>query len=303
MSWVKPGSDDAIPFSQTKQWIARQLVVRPRKTSAASDRMSGSVKWNPSDYAASSSSQAEWGRELMDRIPWTGREHVVDVGCGDGRLTADLSARVPAGQVLGIDASADMIAHAQATHPKRQFPNLRFLQMDARQIELPPEYDVVFSNAALHWVPDHRAFLRGAARSLKTGGHLVTSCGGKGNAEGVFHALRAEMRSVRWREYFRNLERPYFFHGDDEYREWLNDAGFQPLRVQLVPKDALHDDEVAFEGWLRTTWMPYTHRVPEGRRDAFLRATVRRYLTKHPVDAHGRVCVRMVRLELDAVRV
>ena len=238
----------------------------------------------------------------MVRLACRGDERAVDVGCGDGRLTAELARQVPAGEVLGVDSSPEMIEHARAAFPQATHTNLRFERMDAARLELATDHDVVFSNAVLHWVPDHRAFLRGAARALRPGGKLVVSCGGKGNAGDVFSVLRAEMRSPAWRAFFRNLEKPYFFHGDDEYQEWLPEAGFRPGRIRLAPKDALHESVEAFAGWFRTTWMPYTQRVPEGRRDAFIDAVVRRYLEMHPAESTGAVRVRMVRLEIDAVR-
>lgn len=264
---------------------------------------SNSVHWDPRDYAASSSSQARWGRDLLNRIQWGGDEHVLDVGCGDGRLTAQLAARVPRGSALGIDSSSEMIAHATAQHAVNAHPNLSFRQMDACAINLPAQFDVVFSNAALHWVNDHPAFLRGAAGALKTGGRLVVSCGGKGNADDVFQAVRAEMRSPAWRDHFRNLEKPYFFHSDADYRDWLPAAGFRPVTVQLVPKDAVHETAAAFAAWFRTTWMPYTQRVPEAQRAEFIDAVVARHLEANPPDAAGRVRVGMVRLELEAIRI
>jgi trans-aconitate methyltransferase len=262
-----------------------------------------SVQWDPRDYAASSASQARWGRALIERVAWSGDEQVLDVGCGDGRVTSELAGRVPRGGVLGIDSSPEMIAHAQATYPPTRFPNLRFARADAIRIEGGAARDVVFSNAALHWVPDHPAFLRGAAGALRKGGRLVVSCGGQGNAAEVFAALRAEMRVPAWRAFFRKLEKPYFFHSDAAYRQWLPEAGFLAQSIQLTPKDALHPDARAFAAWVRTTWMPYTHLVPEARRQEFISAVVQRYLERHPATATGGVRVRMVRLELDAVRV
>jgi trans-aconitate methyltransferase len=164
-------------------------------------------------------------------------------------------------------------------------------------------FDIVFSNAALHWVDDHRAFLRGAASVLRPGGHLVVSCGGKGNAHDVFVALRPEMRLKRWREFFRKLGKPYFFHNPDSYEKWLPRFGFKSRGVRLSSKDAVYDGRDGFAAWLRTTWLPYTQRVPEDLREEFIAAVTDCYLARHPVDAEGRVHVRMVRLEIDAVKV
>lgn len=262
--------------------------------------MPQSVQWDPADYARHSATQQVWATELLARLPWRGDERILDVGCGDGQITARLAARVPGGKVVGADLSPAMIAHARAAHRR---PNLRFEVMDARRIATPPDaFDVVFSNAALHWVDDHRAFLRGAARALRPGGRLAVSCGGRGNAHEVFLALRAVMRRAGWRECFRRIERPYFFHAPEQYVPWLTEAGFQPGRVRLAARAAHHPGAEGFAAWFRTTWMPYTQRVPEARREAFVAAVTQRYLERHPPDAHGQVVVRMVRLEIEATR-
>ncbi len=164
-------------------------------------------------------------------------------------------------------------------------------------------FDVVFSNAAWHWVDDHEAILRGAASVLKPGGRLVVSCGGKGNAHDVFLALRPEMRLRRWRRFFRKLEAPYFFYRPADYEKWLPRAGFRIRRVRLAPKDAIYPGHDGFAAWLRTTWLPYTQRVPEAGREEFIAAVTGRYVARHPPDAKDQVHVKMVRLEIDAVKV
>jgi trans-aconitate methyltransferase len=174
--------------------------------------------------------------------------------------------------------------------------------MDARQVRFAQKFDIVFSNAALHWVDDHRAFLRGAASVLRPGGRLIVSCGGKGNAQDVFVVLRAEMRLKRWREFFRRMERPYFFHLPEDYKKWLPRFGFKLLGMHLSPKDAIYNGRNDFAAWLRTTWLPYTQRVPWNLREEFVAAVTDRYIAKHPPDDDGRVHVRMVRLEIDAIR-
>jgi trans-aconitate 2-methyltransferase len=260
------------------------------------------AKWDPAQYAANSAVQQIWARELIVKLGLRGHEHILDVGCGDGKVTAEIARAVPGGSVTGIDASVEMISFAEKAFPKSRNPNLEFHVMDARQIKMARPFDLVFSNAALHWVDDHQKFLAGAAAVLKTGGRLVVSCGGKGNAQDVFVALRPELRTRAWRQYFRQIPEPYFFYSADEYKKWLARAGFSTRRIGLAPKDATYPGAEGFSSWLRTTWMPYVQRVPEDLREQFIAAVTRRYLAKHPPDARNNVHVKMVRLEIDAIK-
>ncbi len=259
--------------------------------------------WNAAEYAANSAVQQSWARELIARLRLGGAEHVLDVGCGDGKVTAEIARMLPRGRVLGVDASADMIAFARRTFPAGQTPNLDFQLCDARTLgTVAGPFDLVFSNAALHWVDDHEAVLHGAARVLRPGGRLVISCGGKGNAHDVFLALRPELRLRRWSEFFRQIPAPYFFYTPAEYEKWLPKHGFQIHTLALTPKDALYAGADGLATWLRTTWLPYVQRVPEPAREEFIAAVTRRYLAKHPPDVQGNVHVRMVRLEIEAER-
>jgi len=261
------------------------------------------VVWSAADYASNSVVQQTWARELIAQLKLGGDERILDVGCGDGKVTAEIARALPHGAAVGVDASPQMIEFAAKTFPATKSPNLEFHVMDARKIQFVRKFDVLFSNAALHWVDDHQAFLRGAASVLRAGGRLVVSCGGKGNAQDVFLALRPEMRMKRWREFFRQMKAPYFFHSPDEYKKWLPRFGFETQSIQLAPKDATYPGRDGFATWLRTTWLPYTQRVPEPMREEFIDAVVERYLAKNPVDAKGLVHVGMVRLEINAVRV
>lgn len=263
---------------------------------------SNKVVWSAADYASNSAVQQTWARELIAQLKLQSNERILDLGCGDGKVTAELARSVPHGSVMGVDASPQMIDFANKTFPARKIPNVEFQVMDARRIAFQRKFDLVFSNAALHWVDDHQAILRGAASVLRPGGRLVVSCGGKGNAHDVFLALRPEMRLKRWREFFRNLEAPYFFHSPEEYKKWLPRFGFKTHSVKLTPKDATYEGREGFAAWLRTTWLPYTQRVPKNLREEFIGAIAERYLVKHPIDAKGLIHVRMMRLEIDALR-
>jgi trans-aconitate methyltransferase len=260
------------------------------------------ARWNAADYAANSAVQQTWARELIARLKLRGDEQVLDVGCGDGKVTAEIAQAVPDGTVTGVDASTEMIAFAQKAFSSKKHPNLEFHVMDARKIKFGRRFDVVFSNAAWHWVDDHQAILRGAASVLNRRGKLIVSCGGKGNAHDVFIALRPELRLKRWRDFFRGMAKPYFFYSPADYEKWLPRFGFQLLSVRLMPKDATYPGSEGFAAWLRTTWLPYIQRLPVSAREEFIAAVTERYVAKHPPDAGDKVHVRMVRLEIEATK-
>ncbi len=276
------------------------------------------IDWNAAAYAANSAVQQRWARELIGKLSLRGAERILDVGCGDGKVTAELARAVPRGSVVGMDASAEMIAFAKKTFPASKFPNLKFRMGDAREIRAhltpalsPPSgegedikyFDLVFSNAALHWVDDHQKFLSGAAAVLKAGGRLAVSCGGKGNAHEVFLALRPEMRLRRWCGFFRRMPLPYFFYVPADYEKWLPKFGFKITSLNLSPKDTAYDGAAGLATWLNTTWLPFTQRVPENLRAEFIAAVTQRYHAKHPPDKSGKIHVRMMRLEIEAVKI
>ncbi|MDJ0781367.1 MAG: methyltransferase domain-containing protein [Desulfosarcinaceae bacterium] len=257
-------------------------------------------RWNATDYAENSGAQLEWARELIAKLDLKGDEALLDIGCGDGKVSARLARVLPLGRVHGIDLSADMIQLARERFDGRSHPNLRFQQMDAARIQLARGFDVAFSTAALHWVADHPAVLRGVRACLKPGGRLLFQMGGRGNAQAVYEALQTVVPQGDWRPHLEAVAFPYHFLTPAQYEAWLPACGFRLRRAELIPKEMRHPDREGLKGWLRTTWFPYTDRLPEEMRDPFLEAVVARYLEHHPPAADGRTRVQMVRLEIEA---
>ena len=257
-------------------------------------------KWNAEDYARNSSAQLQWAEELIAKLALSGGESVLDIGCGDGKITARLARAAQHGKVVGIDLSEDMIRLATESFPPEQYPNLTFHCMNAEDIRFKTAFDIAFSNAALHWTGNHVAVLRGVHACLRPGGRILFQMGGRGNASGVFDAIEAVMQRPRWAPQYERFTPPYHFYGPEEYREWLPACGFQPLRIELFPKDMQHRGLEGLLGWLRTTWFPYTDRLPAGLRAAFLEEVATAYTAAHPLDAHGNTHVEMVRLEVEA---
>ena len=259
-------------------------------------------RWDPEDYAKHSKAQQEWAHELIRKLSLRGDEALLDLGCGDGKVTAELASLLSNGFVMGVDSSSEMIALAAEKFSSEQYPNLSFLQMDARKLPFLNRFDVIFSNAALHWVKDHQPVVRGLFRSLKPGGKILLQMGGEGNAQVLVSVLEQAISSPDWKAYFQNFEFPYGFLSVEKYRSLLKEVGFQAKRVELIPKDMQQADASAFEAWVRTTWLPYTGRIPEERRGRFISETVAHYLERVPPDADGTVHVAMVRIQIEAMK-
>src|ERR1035437_7083169 len=101
------------------------------------------IKWNAADYAANSVVQQAWARELIAKLNLRGDERVLDVGCGDGKVTAEIARALPCGSVMGVDASAEMIAFARKAFPSSEISNLKFQITDARQISFGKKFDCI----------------------------------------------------------------------------------------------------------------------------------------------------------------
>lgn len=219
--------------------------------------------WDPKLYSSSSSAQKNWGLELLAKMHFKGNERILDVGCGDGKLSAEIAGNLPEGFVLGIDLSEEMITFARSHYLSEKFSNLSFMQADANKLNFDSEFDVVFSNAVLHWLKAPEAALKGFWKSLKPDGVLLAQFGGKGNAAEVFKIIDMMIDNKKWSSYFRDFAFPYGFYGPEEYGKWLNNVGFSVKRLELISKDMALEGKKGLIGWIASTWHPYTQQVPK----------------------------------------
>ena len=259
------------------------------------------MKWDAEDYSRNSSAQHVWARELIAKLHLAAGESVLDIGCGDGKVTCEIASLVGDGRVVGIDSSPEMVEFARRELGGSS-PNVTFSVCDACALPFDQEFDVIFSNATLHWVIDHRPVLRGISRALKPGGRVLLQMGGRGNAAEILALMDAMPDDPRWRRYFPERVAGYGFYGPEEYVPWLREAGLTPVRVELLERDMAQAGKEGLASWIRTTWLPYTQRVPEADRDDFVSDVVDRYVESHPADSEGLVHVLMRRLEVEATK-
>ncbi len=256
--------------------------------------------WDPELYSVSSSPQKSWGVELITKLNLKGNEKVLDVGCGDGKLSAEMARKLPEGSVLGIDLSQSMITFAREHYPPENFPNLAFMQIDATDLNFNSEFDIVFSNAAIHWIKDHELVLKVIWKSLKPGGKFLAQFGGRGNATEIFEVVDLMLEDEKWNSYFKNFIFPFRFYGPAEYIKWLKSTGFSVKRLELNPKDMFLEGKRELFAWSLSILHPYTRQVPQNMQETFINEFVSIFVNNHPPDNKGYVHVRMIRLEIEA---
>jgi len=192
-----------------------------------------------------------------------------------------------------------MINFAKTIFPQETYPNLTFRLIDAQNMPFQEEFDLAFSNAALHWMVDQISVLNGLQRSLKSQGRIMLQMAGRGNAKDVLDIFDLFILP-EWKVYFDGFAFPYAFLGIEEYRALLSDAGLAALRVELFPKVMKFPGADRLAGWVRTTLLPFTERIPVELRDVFVAEIVKRFLEAHPEDGEGVVQLGMMRLEVEA---
>ena len=171
--------------------------------------------------------------EQLGRITLEGAERVLDVGCGDGKITAEIAARVPRGWVLGVDPSQNMIAFASNHFGMPAHPNLRFEVADVRRLTYRGEFDRVVSFNTLHWVPQQGDALRSIHAALKPAGQALLRLVPEGRRKCLEDLIEDVRRSPRWAGYFTNFQKPYTHFTPEEYRGLAERNGFRVLRTGL----------------------------------------------------------------------
>jgi trans-aconitate methyltransferase len=244
-------------------------------------------RWDAADYAGNAGFVPDLGSIVLGWLDPKPGERILDLGCGDGALTARLVAAGAA--VIGVDSSEALLREARGR-------GLDVRLMDAQALDFDAAFDAVFSNAALHWMPRAEAVLGGVARGLVPGGRFVAEFGGHGNVAAIVTALRAV---AKMQALDPGLAAGWFYPTAEEYRALLEARGFTVERIELVPRPT--PLPTGLRGWLRTFRRPYLDAMPAEQREAVL-DELESLLAPALRDQSGRWTADYVRLRVSAVR-
>ena len=248
------------------------------------------IDWNAKGYQKDFAFVPKYGEAVLDLIDAARGALAVDLGCGNGGLTGKLIER--GYRVVGVDASAPMLALA-----KERYPDTTFLQADACTFQLPEQADVIFSNAVLHWIDaaKQNELIANIASQLKPGGQLVCEFGGKGCAETV-HAVLEKIFAAHGLTY----RRTFYFPTVGEYAPMLERHGLQVRAALLFDRPTPQQTEDGLADWIRMFDKAPFAGVPEELQETIIREAVE---TLRPVLYHdGCWYVDYVRIRIKAVK-
>lgn len=216
--------------------------------------------WNPSHYDQAGAFVPKLGADLIDLLAPQPGERVLDLGSGTGDLAAQLAQR--GARVTGVDASAEMVSEARRKHP-----TLSFEVQDGQALSFDQEFDAVFSNATLHWMPRADAVAEGVARALRPGGRFVAEFGGARCVQTVRDALKDKLteRGVGGYGAQGKGVPPWYFPSVPQYARVLEQAGLWVRSALWFERPTRLEGNSGLENWLELFCLPLLRALGEQR--------------------------------------
>lgn len=218
-------------------------------------------EWDEENYTENFQFVHKYGESLLSLVTARPGSFVVDLGCGNGALTQKLAEKY---EVLGIDASPDMLAKAKELHP-----NIDFMRADACDFSLERKADAIFSNAVFHWIENQDKLVENIAANLKNGGELVFEFGGKGCADTVHKAL-----FQAFDKYGYEYRLDFNFRSIGEFAPILEKHGFRVELARLYDRLTAQAGENGLQNWIEMFVTTTFDGVAEKDKDNIIKDTV-----------------------------
>lgn len=220
--------------------------------------------WDPKTYLAFGAERTRPAADLLARVPLERPRRVADLGCGPGNSTALLRARWPEAQIDAIDFAPEMLADARKTGV-----DARFMQADIADWRPEEPYDVIYSNAALQWLPEHQTLLPRLFSFVRAGGTLAVQV--PRNFEERCHVLlRQAVSDPRWRDALSDVRDWWNVLEPEAYFDLLNPGAKSVDLWETRYFHVLDGEDPVFHWMMGTGLRPYAAALSNPLKDAFL---------------------------------
>lgn len=253
------------------------------------------MTWNPDKYLSFATIRFRAAMDLIERIPHADFKLIYDLGSGPGHVTQILKERWPSAQVIGVDNSAEMLSHA-----RREYPKFEWLSADIESWRAPAPPGLIFSNAALHWVPDHEKLFPGLLNQLQPEGWLAVQM--PRHIDDPGHLLILEIADdPRWRGRF-DQSAKLRVHSAEDYWNWLKPNSAQVDIWETIYHHELEGENPVVNFFLGSQLRPYLDKLSETEGQEFLASYGEEVSRAYPRQANGKTLFPFRRIFILAQR-
>ncbi len=252
--------------------------------------------WDADIYHSHSLIQFEAAVNLFNKLETSDFTSILDLGCGDGKITDLIAKKLPGASVTGIDASASMIDFALKQYNKTNNINLKFLIQDIENIEYVRKYDLVCSFFALQWISNLNSTFNKINKSLKYKGcfaftiplHISIT---------LDQAIKKMLSEPKWSKYFDDFSPGWYFHEPKKILKLLEKNHFKPNCVKVIAQEMSFPSRQHLEKFI-LPWLTYLDRIPEQFKNDFFKQLIDYYLGEELALPNGATSYKYLRIEI-----
>lgn len=252
--------------------------------------------WNSEQYLKFKKQRTRPSIDLAASIRIENPRNIIDIGCGPGNSTEVLQKRFPNANIVGIDSSQDMIAKAKSQHSEIEFTCCDVNELFGKG----NKYDVVFSNACIQWIPDHKTLLKNLMTLLKDDGVLAVQVPYNFN-QPIHRIISSISSSEKWKNCFDN-PRKQFLLNESEYYDLLAEisSDFEMWLTTYYHRMKSHNDIIE---WYRGTGLrPYLEQLQGDKKIEFESEVAEQVRLAYPKQKNGDIIFRFPRLFFTATK-
>ena len=255
------------------------------------------INWNPLTYAQASDIQFWQAMEALTILNLKGDERILDLGCGDGKITALLADKVPKGEVVGIDITPEMIEFSKDKFDA--ISNLSFELLSADNLSYIEEFDYVVSFSCLHWIKNQKSVWQGIFKALKPGGQVIA--GFQSDHEHLWDAIVEVISKSEWKNLFSGFQDPYNHYSLKAMQGYIQSAGFYLARADEIHQVESLKSVGALKNFLQN-WVPQFRFLEDDKAALFVDEVIGNYMSKIDPVIRQQAGIRIKRFIFHAIK-
>ncbi len=247
--------------------------------------------WNAYEYNNNSSIQEEAANYILKLINLKGSEKILDIGCGDGKITADIAKNLTTGSIIGLDLSQEMIEFAKTKHFQK---NLSFFLQDVQEINFINSFNIIFSSFSIQWIKNKKLLFQKISKALLPTGQFIATI-----PLGISNILEKAIDKIislpKWHFFFNSMHK-INFRNPKYYKKLLDDFSFYIDHFSVVFQEFIFPSRERFEKYV-IQWFSYLNYLPLRLRPDFFKQVLDQYIEFEPLLTNGKVKFTFPRLD------